>query len=133
MKSAPASSLPHAAWQALARTCGTAVRRALALVSSPNREPTRSGQASKPELQSTLKDNTRGATGDGQRHFARAGLVLAEVSISLVLLVGAGLLFRSLMTLVDMPMSIAGEKIVMHMDIVITGVNKPVDIPSVGL
>jgi predicted permease len=51
-----------------------------------------------------LKDNTRGATGDGQRHFARAGLVLAEVSISLVLLVGAGLLFRSLMTLIDMPL-----------------------------
>jgi putative ABC transport system permease protein len=61
-------------------------------------------QASRPELQSTLKDNTRGSTGDGQRHFARAGLVLAEVSICLVLLVGAGLLFRSLMTLVDMPM-----------------------------
>jgi hypothetical protein len=30
-------------------------------------------QASRPELQNTLKDNTRGATGDGQRHFARAG------------------------------------------------------------
>ncbi len=61
-------------------------------------------QASRPELQHTLKDNTRGSTGDGQRHLARAGLVLAEVSISLVLLVGAGLLFRSLMTLVDQPM-----------------------------
>ena len=61
-------------------------------------------QASRPELQNTLKDNTRGATGDGQRHLARSGLVLAEVSISLVLLVGAGLLFRSLMTLIDMPM-----------------------------
>jgi putative ABC transport system permease protein len=61
-------------------------------------------QASRPELQHTLKDNTRGSTGDGQRHLARAGLVLAEVSISLVLLIGAGLLFRSLMTLVDMPM-----------------------------
>jgi hypothetical protein len=36
-------------------------------------------------------------------------------------------------TLVDIPMSIAAEKIVVHMDIVITGVNKPVDIPSVGL
>jgi predicted permease len=61
-------------------------------------------QASRPELQNTLKDNTRGATGDGQRHLARAGLILAEVSICLVLLVGAGLLFRSLMTLIDMPM-----------------------------
>jgi putative ABC transport system permease protein len=61
-------------------------------------------QASRPELQHTLKDSTRGSTGDGQRHLARAGLVLAEVSISLVLLVGAGLLFRSLMTLIDMPL-----------------------------
>jgi hypothetical protein len=35
-------------------------------------------------------------------------------------------------TLVDMPMSIAGQKITMHIDLVITGVNKPVSIPSVG-
>ena len=67
-------------------------------------------QASRPELQSTLKDNTRGSTGDGQKHFARSGLVLAEVSISLVLLVGAGLLFRSLMTLVDMPMGFSTSR-----------------------
>ena len=67
-------------------------------------------QASRPELQHTLKDNTRGATGDGQRHLARAGLILAEVSISLVLLVGAGLLFRSLMTLVDQPMGFSTSR-----------------------
>lgn len=67
-------------------------------------------QASRPELQHTLKDNTRGATGDGQRHFARSGLVLAEVSISLVLLVGAGLLFRSLMTLVDLPLGFSSSR-----------------------
>lgn len=35
-------------------------------------------------------------------------------------------------TLIDMPMSIVGQKIVMHMDLVITGVNKPVSFPSVG-
>jgi putative ABC transport system permease protein len=61
-------------------------------------------QASKPQLQNTLKDNTRGTTGDGNRHIVRAGLVLAEVSISLVLLMGAGLLFRSLMALMDTPL-----------------------------
>ena len=60
--------------------------------------------ASQPDVHHTLKDNTRGATGDGQRHLARAGLILAEVSIALVLFVGAGLLFRSLMTLIDMPL-----------------------------
>jgi putative ABC transport system permease protein len=67
-------------------------------------------QASRPELQNTLKDNVRGSTGDGQRHLARAGLVLAEVSISLVLLVGAGLLFRSLMTLVDVPLGFSTSR-----------------------
>ncbi len=79
-------------------------------------------QASRPELQSTLKDNTRGSTGDGQRHFARASLVLAEVSLSLVLLVGAGLLFRSLMTLVDMPMGFSTSRM-LTMSVAPTGEN----------
>jgi hypothetical protein len=35
-------------------------------------------------------------------------------------------------TLVDLPMKIAGEKIVMHMDLVLTGVDEPVVIPAVG-
>ena len=79
-------------------------------------------QASRPELQNTLKDNTRGSTSDGQRHLARAGLVLAEVSISLVLLVGAGLLFRSLMTLVDMPMGFTTSRM-LTMSVAPTGEN----------
>ncbi|MFA5908499.1 MAG: ABC transporter permease [Vicinamibacterales bacterium] len=79
-------------------------------------------QASKPELQSTLKDNTRGSTGDGHRHVARAGLVLAEVSISLVLLVGAGLLFRSLMTLMDMPLGFTTSRM-LTMAVAPTGEN----------
>jgi len=79
-------------------------------------------QASKPELQNTLKDNTRGTTGDGNRHIARAGLVLAEVSISLVLLVGAGLLFRSLMTLMDMPLGFTTSRMV-TMTVAPTGEN----------
>ena len=79
-------------------------------------------QASKPELQNTLKDNTRGTTGDGNRHIARAGLVLAEVSISLVLLVGAGLLFRSLMTLMDMPLGFTTSRM-LTMTVAPTGEN----------
>jgi len=68
-------------------------------------------QASRPELQSTLKDATRGTTGDGHRHIARMGLVLAEVSLSLILLVGAGLLFRSLMNLLDAPLGFSSARI----------------------
>lgn len=68
-------------------------------------------QASRPALQSTLKDATRGTTGDGHRHIARMGLVLAEVSLSLVLLVGAGLLFRSLMSLLDVPLGFEPARI----------------------
>ena len=79
-------------------------------------------QSSRPELQNTLKDNTRGSTSDGQRHLARAGLVLAEVSISLVLLVGAGLLFRSLMALVDMPMGFTTSRM-LTMSVAPTGEN----------
>jgi putative ABC transport system permease protein len=79
-------------------------------------------QASRPQLQSTLKDNTRGSTGDGQRHLARSGLVLAEVSICLVLLVGAGLLFRSLMTLIDMPMGFTTSRL-LTMSVAPTGEN----------
>jgi len=35
-------------------------------------------------------------------------------------------------TLIDMLMKIAGQTIVMHIDLVITAVNRPVAIPSVG-
>jgi predicted permease len=69
-------------------------------------------QASRPELQSALKENARGTTGEGHRRYARAGLVLAEVSLSLVLLVGAGLLFRSLMTLLDVPLGFTTDRMI---------------------
>ena len=77
-------------------------------------------QASRPQLQSTLKDATRGTTGEGSRQLARMGLVLAEVAISLVLLVGAGLLFRSLTTLLDVPLGFTTSG-VMTMQVAPTG------------
>lgn len=50
-------------------------------------------QASAVNVQETLKTSSRGTTGTGQR--LRAGLLIAEVSLSVVLLVGAGLLLTS--------------------------------------
>ncbi|MCC7124005.1 MAG: ABC transporter permease [Acidobacteria bacterium] len=79
-------------------------------------------QASRPALQSTLKDATRGTTGDGTRHIARMGLVLAEVSLSLILLVGAGLLFRSLLHLLDVPIGFQPARVT-TMQVAPTGEN----------
>jgi predicted permease len=50
-------------------------------------------QASAVNVQETLKQASRGSTGTGQR--LRAALLVAEVSLSVVLLVGAGLLVTS--------------------------------------
>jgi putative ABC transport system permease protein len=55
-------------------------------------------QASKIDLQTTLKDGGRLTTG-ASRDRARKALLVAEVGLSLVLLVGAGLLVRSMWNL----------------------------------
>jgi putative ABC transport system permease protein len=47
------------------------------------------------DVQSGLHEGRRGATGGGFRDRLRSGLIAAEVSMSLVLLIGAGLLIRS--------------------------------------
>ncbi|MCM3901008.1 MAG: ABC transporter permease [Pyrinomonadaceae bacterium] len=56
-------------------------------------------QISKTRVHESLKESGRGASG-GQRHNRlRSLLIVAEVALSVVLLVGAGLLFRSFMEL----------------------------------
>jgi len=50
-------------------------------------------QASKPDLNETLKDAGRGST--GRRRLLRSGLVVSEVALTMVLLIGAGLMIRS--------------------------------------
>jgi putative ABC transport system permease protein len=52
-------------------------------------------QSSRPELNETLKEGGRSATGGAGRRRVRSLLVVTEVTLSLVLLVGAGLLLKS--------------------------------------
>jgi putative ABC transport system permease protein len=60
-------------------------------------------QTTKPDLNVALKDGGRGATGGLHRNRLRAVLIVAEVALSMVLLIGAGLMIRSFaqMTRVD--------------------------------
>ncbi|HEY9434846.1 MAG TPA: ABC transporter permease [Blastocatellia bacterium] len=56
-------------------------------------------QASRPDLNETLKEGMRGATGSAGHRRTRSLLVVSEIALSLVLLVGAGLLMRSFLKL----------------------------------
>ncbi len=57
-------------------------------------------QASRPDVAETLKEGGRSAGGAG-RHGVRSALVIAEVSLALVLLVGAGLMLKSFQRVLD--------------------------------
>ncbi|MBO0800347.1 MAG: FtsX-like permease family protein, partial [Blastocatellia bacterium] len=55
--------------------------------------------ASNPNLNETLKDAGHSASGSARRHHIRNLLVISEVALAMVLLVGAGLTFRSMRAL----------------------------------
>ncbi len=56
-------------------------------------------QLSRPDLNSMLRDEGRGTAGNRKRSRARSMLVVAQVALSMVLLVGSGLLIRSFIRL----------------------------------
>jgi putative ABC transport system permease protein len=56
-------------------------------------------QASRPNMNASLKDAGRSGAGGGTRQRLRDALVVAEVGLSVALLIGAGLLIRSMWTL----------------------------------
>jgi putative ABC transport system permease protein len=79
-------------WQVLAFTVGVAVATAFLFGLVP------ALQAARPNLIETLRDaGGRGASSGRGRQRLRSGLVVAEIALSVILLVGAALLVRSFM------------------------------------
>ena len=58
-------------------------------------------QISRSELSESLKEGSRGSTSGRRSHVLRSSLIVSEVAVSLLLLVGAGLLVRSFVRLIS--------------------------------
>jgi putative ABC transport system permease protein len=66
-------------------------------------------RASRPDMVSTLREGGRGLAGSMRHDRLRRSLVVAEVALSFVLLVGAGLLLRSLDAILAVPRGFESE------------------------
>jgi predicted permease len=69
-------------------------------------------QTTKPNLAGTLKDQAGAVVGGGGHHRLRKGLVVVQVTLSLLLLVGAGLFVRSLANLRNLGPGFSPDKLV---------------------
>ena len=69
-------------------------------------------QFSKPNLSNCLKEASQTATGSSTRRRLRGALVISEIALALVLLIGAGLLIRSLAALLKTDPGFAAENLV---------------------
>src|SRR5262249_58839016 len=83
-------------WRALAFTGGVTLVTALLVGLAP------AIQASRAQIVEALKDSARGSSGERGRRF-RATLIVAEVALSVVLLVGSSLLLVSFLQLQRTP------------------------------
>jgi putative ABC transport system permease protein len=69
-------------------------------------------QTARSSLNADLNDSSRGSSASHQRRRTRAALVIAEMALSLVLLIGAGLLVRSFDRLLSKPLGFVPEHVV---------------------
>jgi predicted permease len=67
-------------------------------------------QSAKLDLQAVLKDSNRTAVGTGSQRF-RSLLVVSEIALALVLLVGAGLLIKSTLRLLEVKLGFKPERL----------------------
>src|SRR5919202_277193 len=68
-------------------------------------------QFTKPDVQAALKQSARGASGGARAGRLRSLLIVSEVALSLVLLVGAGLLFRSFLRLQSVELGFRPQRV----------------------
>jgi len=68
-------------------------------------------QASKPDLNETLKEGGGKAPSGGKRHRLLNGLVVVEIALSLVLLVGAGVMMKSFLNLLKTDPGFQGDNV----------------------
>jgi putative ABC transport system permease protein len=78
-------------------------------------------QSSKPDLNESLKEGRKGASSAGLRSRMRGALVIGEVALSLVLLIGAGLMVRSFAAMLRddfgfKPANVLSFDLMMHWD-----------------
>jgi predicted permease len=77
-------------WRAVAYTIGFATATGILFGLAP------AVQSARTDLSAVLKDESGGIAGDRRKSRIRAALVVAQVAVSLFLLIGAGLMLRSL-------------------------------------
>jgi putative ABC transport system permease protein len=68
-------------------------------------------QAARTNFNEALKDGSKATSDIGMRHRLRSGLVVAEVALSLMLLIGAGLLIRSFAQMMGADLGIRPENV----------------------
>ncbi len=82
-------------------------------------------QLSKPDLQSCLKETGQTITASKARHRLRNTLVVTQIALAFVLLVGAGLVLRSFVSLLRVDPGFAADKVVAIQAFIWDRYNKP--------